>query len=50
MDDLKARFDAPFWGVVVLLALAIGWGSITFLAFSSADRLIELSAAVPGLT
>ena len=45
MED-RARFDAPFWAVLIITALAIGWGSITFVAFLSADRMIEISQVV----
>ena len=42
-NALQSRFDAPFWAVVVLAALAIGWGSLTFLAVSSADHMLEIT-------
>jgi hypothetical protein len=41
--DARGRFDAPFWAVVVVALLMIGWGSATFVAMSSADRMVEIS-------
>lgn len=43
MVDTRGRFDAPFWAVVLVAVLMIGWGSATFVAMSSADRMVEIS-------